>query len=382
MDFLNLSLRDSASTVRSLGPTQTGGLVYNSSQLVDLNILATNMATKQDTLTTGAGAFLSNNTLSGYGLRWNSNSTPTITLQDLHFDNYTVSETLNVTTGRNQLNIAHPTDMATQTWVSTQLATKQNLITGLMQAPANNTLVSLTHMPARIGLGTWTDNGSDATITVGNSATGQDHYKSPYVVPANSTITFSVDVKLGTATNVHMYWWVQASSMIEYNSTDGLNTSTFTTCTCTFSNTTSSAISLEWSLGRQVNHSQGAWMSVQTAGTLIVKNFTITTSGVSVTTLTGNLTISGTMTATTQSFDLQHPDPDHPEKENTYRLRHWCLEGDNPGGLLLYRREVEMTSTTQTFEMPPPPLGSHTLLPTCGSPRHTTNISAARGVRF
>ena len=75
-EFLNVSFKDSAGTIRSLVPTQTGGLVYSNSQLVDLNILATQMATKQDSLLAGAGVFLTNNTLTGYGLRWNTNSTP------------------------------------------------------------------------------------------------------------------------------------------------------------------------------------------------------------------------------------------------------------------------------------------------------------------
>ena len=45
------------------------------------------------------------------------------------------------------------------------------------------------------GVGTWTDNGTDATITLGNNAVGQDHYKTIGSCPANGTITMSIDVK-------------------------------------------------------------------------------------------------------------------------------------------------------------------------------------------
>ena len=85
--------------------------------------LTTLLAGKQATLTTpGAGVFLSGTTLSGYGLRWNASNVPTGIIQELHWSNYTVNQTVNFGTGKVELTIGHPTDMATQT----QLATKQN----------------------------------------------------------------------------------------------------------------------------------------------------------------------------------------------------------------------------------------------------------------
>ena len=63
----------------------------------------------------------------------------------------------------------------------------------------------------------------------------------------------------------------------------------------------------------------------------------------------GNLTVSGTITAGTKCFDIVHPDP----AKTNMRLRHWCVEtADYPGGSVMYRRTVDMTSTTQSYDMP------------------------------
>ena len=64
--------------------------------------------------------------------------------------------------------------------------------------------------------------------------------------------------------------------------------------------------------------------------------------------MTGDLTITGTMTAATKSFDIKHPDPDKID----HRLRHWCIESDKPGGMVMYTRSVEMSTTSETFNMP------------------------------
>jgi len=64
--------------------------------------------------------------------------------------------------------------------------------------------------------------------------------------------------------------------------------------------------------------------------------------------VTGDIHASGTVSATTKSFDIQHPDPSKPGQ----RLRHWCYEGDSPGGSLIYRRTVTMDSSHATLTMP------------------------------
>ena len=133
-----LKLIDSQNVVRSIVPSITGALTYNSSTLVDLTYLSSNFSTtasvntslaaKQPTLTTGAGTFLNGATISSYTLRWNGSSTPSVAtaIQELHWDSYTMAETVNIGTGKIELTIGHPTDMATQTWTNTQLALKAN----------------------------------------------------------------------------------------------------------------------------------------------------------------------------------------------------------------------------------------------------------------
>ena len=50
--------------------------------------------------------------------------------------------------------------------------------------------------------------------------------------------------------------------------------------------------------------------------------------------VTGNCIISGSLQAATKSFDIPH------EEKEGHRLRHWCIEGDAPGGSLIYKRQV------------------------------------------
>ena len=65
----------------------------------------------------------------------------------------------------------------------------------------------------------------------------------------------------------------------------------------------------------------------------------------------GNILCSGSITGASKSFSIVHPDP--AKSAEGYHLRHWCVEtADAPGGLVMYRRTIDMTSTTATFEMP------------------------------
>ncbi len=64
----------------------------------------------------------------------------------------------------------------------------------------------------------------------------------------------------------------------------------------------------------------------------------------------GNILASGSISGATKSFDIPHPDPTKPDM----RLRHWCVEtSDAAGGVVMYRRTIDMASTTTTFQMPP-----------------------------
>ena len=64
--------------------------------------------------------------------------------------------------------------------------------------------------------------------------------------------------------------------------------------------------------------------------------------------MVGDINITGTMTAATKSFDIKHPDPSKPD----YRLRHWCIESSLPGGMVMYTKSVDMSTTSETFSMP------------------------------
>ena len=50
--------------------------------------------------------------------------------------------------------------------------------------------------------------------------------------------------------------------------------------------------------------------------------------------MTSNCVISGSIPGATKSFDIPH------EGKDGYRLRHWCIEGDAPGGSLIYKRQI------------------------------------------
>ncbi len=145
-----------------------------------------------------------------------------------------------------------------------------------------------------------------------------------------------MDVKLATATNVVMLWWGQMTTVLVFDASNGLNTSTFTTCSCTYTNATASAVSREWTIGNYWDSNAAAWNLTQTSGNLIIDNFTVTGSG-TVVSVNGALSVAGSITGTTKSFLIPSPVPD---RKDTHCLRHWCLECDQPGGGVMYRRTL------------------------------------------
>jgi len=64
----------------------------------------------------------------------------------------------------------------------------------------------------------------------------------------------------------------------------------------------------------------------------------------------GSCTISGSLTAATKSFLIDHPDPI--KAEQGMKLRHWVTESDEVGGSLLYRRQVKAIQGNNILEMP------------------------------
>ena len=63
----SIKLQDANGTTRLLSASQTGALVWNAAQLVDINDLATSLAAKQDTLVAGTGIAIAGNTISASG---------------------------------------------------------------------------------------------------------------------------------------------------------------------------------------------------------------------------------------------------------------------------------------------------------------------------
>ena len=66
--------------------------------------------------------------------------------------------------------------------------------------------------------------------------------------------------------------------------------------------------------------------------------------------MTGNIKATGSITGASKSFCIPHPSPE--KKAQGYHLRHWCIETDMPAGLVMYRRTIEMTTTSLDIEMP------------------------------
>jgi len=66
-----------------------------------------------------------------------------------------------------------------------------------------------------------------------------------------------------------------------------------------------------------------------------------------------DVTVGGTLSATVKNFLIPHPDKSLVADEGKeWKLRHWDTESSEPGGQVLERRKIDMTSTTATFEMP------------------------------
>ncbi len=163
--------------------------------------------------------------------------------------------------------------LASQSWANTQLTAKEDSITELVTG-SNQSLLNPTHMPSRYGAGSWTDLKTHASISF-VSTVGQDHYHSPWAVGAGETIIFSMDAMFplsGAVTNVILLWWGQWTTAAEFTSTQGLNTSTWTTISCSF--TATSALNLEWGLGK----TSGNTAHTQSLGSLWIRNFEIYTT--------------------------------------------------------------------------------------------------------
>jgi hypothetical protein len=282
----SLKLIDSQNVVRNLAASMTGGLIWNSSQLVDLtylgntytntNTLNNSLSMKQDNISAGSGIYLNGTQVNSYGLRWNTTSTPTLSpIHELHFKGFSVTETLNLSSGLNELVINEPDKISDlvdgASGISLGNGTGAGQRIALYEIPVTGSFTAGSYF---YGLGLF--EGSGAAL-----ATGLGFWAST---------GFNLPDQFGTGGGVLPYMLLSSAGYIgigNSNPTEKLH-------------------------------------------------------------VTGNILATGSITAATKSFDIAHPDPAKPDM----RLRHWCQETDTPGGSVQYRRTIDMTSSSMSFDMP------------------------------
>ena len=100
----------SAASDKDLDQGSSGRLRWNGADVA----MASDVVAKQDALTADAGIFLNGGTIGSYTLRWNGSSTPTVptAIQELHWDNYTIAQNVNLSPGKIELLVGHSVDMA------------------------------------------------------------------------------------------------------------------------------------------------------------------------------------------------------------------------------------------------------------------------------
>ena len=229
--------------------------------------------------------------------------------------------------------------LATETHVTTQLATKQDTLNGVS---SGQFLYGPAHWFSAVYSYSWVNQTTHSVFT--SKGSEPDMY-GVISFQVGRTYTIKADVKLVGSSSVFVLgfeyyangWTTVAQT---FTTANGLNTSTYTTISLSWTATTTSGY---WEMGFVDPNYTGAKPS---AGNVYhLQNVSVQVEGVSI---TGDLNITGTMTAATKSFDIVHPDPD----KSDYRLRHWCIESDTPGGMVMYTKTVDMSTTSETFSMP------------------------------
>ncbi len=241
-------------------------------------------------------------------------------------------------------------------WDTAKLAVDAAKQDVLALTPLYQAIISPTAMPTRLGAGTWTAStpAGHAIVTFPQQTqtwVGWDHYGTVASLTVGNSYTISLEVMLpasGAVSNLNIGFYDGGA----HNPTEILATSLSTSSWTLVSHTSPAAWARQdWYLGCSYLASYPT-ASLQSAGTLLVKDFQVYSSG-------GlqwatSLDVTGTFSAASKSFDIVHPDASlQIPGEKEWRLRHWCVESaDSAGGLLMYRRTMSMESTTATLEMP------------------------------
>merc|ERR1711966_432513 len=122
-EFLSLDFKDTLGTIRQLSPSITGSLVYGTSALATVN----DRTNYQQNLTAGTGIEITGTTIKSYDLKWNTNTTPTAPIQCLMFNDFNISENLNLTSNQIELIVTSPVS-------ANDMNLKQDALAGVTQS--------------------------------------------------------------------------------------------------------------------------------------------------------------------------------------------------------------------------------------------------------
>jgi len=64
----------------------------------------------------------------------------------------------------------------------------------------------------------------------------------------------------------------------------------------------------------------------------------------------GDTFVTGNLASSNKTFDIKHVD--EARAKDNWRIRHWCVESDDSGGTLFYRRQVQAVQGNNVLEMP------------------------------
>ena len=277
-------LRDSGNTARVITANTTGQLLYNNAALAT----EAQVATKQNNLTSGDGIFISGSTIKSYSLRWLINNTPSIPIECLHFrDGFTVSETLNQSSQQVELQIRATPAIADVTGLQAEVNKLTDVIDGVSG-------VSL-------GIG----QGASQRIALYEIEPGQALTAGHYF--------YGVGLFEGQSQGLGVGLGMWGGS--------GL------------------ALPDQFGTGGQLPHAL-----ITFGGNMGIGNVNPSER----LTVAGNILATGTITGSTKSFDIEHPDP----SKAGQRLRHWCYEGDDAGGAVMYRRQLHCNRGNNVLQMP------------------------------
>ena len=153
----------------------------------DTTALTTLLSHKQDNLSvTGQGVFLNGSVLSGYDLRWNTSNTPTALIHCLRFEDLSVVQNLNLTSGQLELQVS--------------ASNKQDNISATLPLTLSGSTIDTLWKPSTLTVGTGLLRvASDALGTCYLTLTGQESRTALKLADSSGTVR---DLTSSTAGNL------------------------------------------------------------------------------------------------------------------------------------------------------------------------------------